>query len=475
MAYPATNPDRWATEYPQSDPNTWGLRGSGPRDGHMPPRMGVSKPKTPAEIRALQQFLRNQGYNIPVNGKWEGYTQSAVQNWHKGKGKRNPGQWNKAVGLAATPAKGTDVGTGTKPSGHHGGGASGNVVNGEVVYDDYDLAVGPGNVNRELDTGLSRGGSRLLPASFAEKLAGLEYDTQIRHGQIQQERQGRDQEQALADISTWYGQVGKSVETARTRGIDANNDGQASILAAVKGIMASLGGEANAASGIVGSMGESDAATLGAMGTAQSQYHADMQPLLASEGAGAKTQERARQTSLAQDIANNLSSLRGERGAAKGKYEFDIMNANNGIRDNRLNRLLELQQYNNSARQQNWSNDLTAEQARIAAMLSGAQADSYGTGDEPGFTPWVDLDPSQKQQLITAALSNSINGSGALLGNTKSAWNLARKYMLGQGYTGINSKGTQVRKQMEQLIHAGVMRAARIKQEQDAIRAQQNG
>jgi hypothetical protein len=443
------------------------------RDGHMP--LGAAKPKqSAAEIRAIQQFLRNQGYNIPVNGKWEGYTESAVKNWHKGKGKRNPGLWNKAVGLAATPAKGTDVGTGAAPSGGGtpSGGGGGNP--GLDSFDPYSLAVGDPGVNRGLDVKLANGGASLIDKSFAERLAGLEYDSQIRHGQIQQERQGRDQEQALHDIGQWYGQVGKSVDTARGRGITANADGRNSILAATKAIVASLGGGANAASGIVGSMGASDAATLGAMGTAESQYLADMQPLLASEGAGAKTQERARQTMLAQDMANNLSSLRGERGAAKGKYEFDILQANNGIRDNRLSRLLELQQYNNTARQQNWTNELSAEQARIAAMLSGAQADSYAP-EAGGFTPWVELDPSQKQQLITAALSNSINGSGALLGNTKSAWNLARKYLLGQGYTGINSKGTAVRKQMEALIQAGVMRAYRVKQEQDAIRAQQTG
>lgn len=443
-----------------------------PRDGHMPPT-SPSKGKSPAEVRALQQFLRSQGYNIPVNGKWEGFTQSAVQNWHKGKGKRNPGLWNKAVGLSVTPAKGTDVGTGRPVTTNHPSDAVGGGSDSYLPYGTFDINTGDPNVNRGLDTGLANSGARLIPGSFAEKLASLAYDTRIRDAQIQQVRQGADQEQALADIGSWYGQVGKSADTARTRGIAANQQGHDSILAATKAIIGSLGGSANDASGIVGAAGASDAATLGAMGTAQSQYLADMQPLLASEGAGAKTQERARQTALAQDIATNLSSLRGERGSAKGAHEFEIMQANNGIRDDRLNRLLQLQQYNNSARQQNWSNELTAEQARIAGLLSGAQADSYGSGAEGGFVPWLNLDPSQKQQLITAALSNSINGSGALLGSTNSAWNLARKYLQGQGYNGINAKGSPARKQMEQLIHAGVMRALKIKQEQDAIKVAQ--
>lgn len=49
------------------------------------------------ETIRMQQFLKNRGYNIQVDGILGPRTASAVADWHKGAGVRNPGQWSGKV------------------------------------------------------------------------------------------------------------------------------------------------------------------------------------------------------------------------------------------------------------------------------------------------------------------------------------------------------------------------------------------
>lgn len=75
----------------------------------MPPRiverardLPQEYPKTPvqntrAAIAKEQQFLKNRGYNITVDGIRGPKTLSALQDWHKGVGGRNPQAWSQAA------------------------------------------------------------------------------------------------------------------------------------------------------------------------------------------------------------------------------------------------------------------------------------------------------------------------------------------------------------------------------------------
>ena len=422
-------------------------------------------------LRAMQQFLRKQGYNIAVTGQMDALTEGAMQDWHSGARKRNPGRWNKQHDLFAGSG-GAKGGVDAARKRLKGGTGKTNKNTRTTSYspaelgDPFALDAGDPSTGTMIDPRLAtHGGARMLDKGMAEKLAGLIYDPQIRDFQIQQMRQPRNRDQALADIGNWYGQVGGHVNTARERTDDTTADLRASLLAATQGVMSSLGGSANAASGVVGAAGASDAATVDQMGAAQSQYLADLVPLLSSEAAGAKTAERARQTALAQDIANNLTSLRGQRGQQVGANQMEISQYNNQVLDSRLEKLLNVKQYNNTLDQQRFGNRLSLEQSRIAALLSGAQADAYSAGEEEqGFIPWAKLDPAQRNELIRAAVGTSLDETGALMGKPAAAWNRARQYLVGQGYQGVNQAGTATRRQMERMINAFVMQAAQLRQ-----------
>lgn len=57
---------------------------------------------TRAMVAKEQQFLKNRGYNIVVDGIRGPRTLSALKDWHQGRGKRNPAQWSGKVAPVQT-------------------------------------------------------------------------------------------------------------------------------------------------------------------------------------------------------------------------------------------------------------------------------------------------------------------------------------------------------------------------------------
>lgn len=70
----------------------------------MAPPISGDRPgdfKRPLDARKeavrMQQFLKNRGYNLLVDGKIGPRTKSAMADWHKGVGQRNPQAWSQGV------------------------------------------------------------------------------------------------------------------------------------------------------------------------------------------------------------------------------------------------------------------------------------------------------------------------------------------------------------------------------------------
>lgn len=69
----------------------------GERARDLPDDPGLKRPKvqnTRATVAQEQQFLKNRGYNIVIDGIRGPKTMSALADWHKGQGIRNPQVWS---------------------------------------------------------------------------------------------------------------------------------------------------------------------------------------------------------------------------------------------------------------------------------------------------------------------------------------------------------------------------------------------
>lgn len=227
-----------------------------------------------------------------------------------------------------------------------------------------------GQVGKSIDLGpvkqlLAQGGlvGKMIPSGYADSIAGMQFDPQIRAAQIQLLRQPRQAEQNLHDIAGFYNQVRQSLGKAAGADSAAAKAASASLGDAAANIVASLGGSANAGSAAVGAAGEDAAGTLAALGNAQDFYNAQLQPLLSAESASQRSSEMARQTALHQDLAAQLAGLQGARGQAKAAAMADILQANNalaqqryGNRTNAAQTLASLLGQNNALAQQQFGN-----------------------------------------------------------------------------------------------------------------------
>jgi hypothetical protein len=211
------------------------------------------------------------------------------------------------------------------------------------------------------DTGVNK----LLPSSYADKVAGLQFDPAIAEARRALAGHGRDEKQAQADISNWYGQVKTSQGTAATRDAAAGDAARGDVSSAVQAIVQSLGGSRGA--GLVGATGVHDLAQITQSGQAQDRYNADLAPLMANEQAGAASRQRAIGSQQDMALQGSITDLVGQRGGAKAKALLDLVSANN------------------QSRQQNFQNRLSLFQTNIAGANLGmdqakldAQLQQYG-------------------------------------------------------------------------------------------------
>lgn len=213
-------------------------------------------------------------------------------------------------------------------------------------------------------------------SAYANQLAGLQYDQQIRNTGIERERSVRQGQQNQRDINTWYEQVTGSLAKARERDQAINQAARAGMRSASEDIVGAFGGEANPAGSDIARAGQEGLDLLTALGSSQEMYNSDMAPILQTERAGALGRQRALDVAATQDLANQVLGLQGERGRARSAAELDLKQYNKQLAQQRLEALMGIRQANNELLQQSYNNSIGALNTRAGLKMSDIELEA---------------------------------------------------------------------------------------------------
>lgn len=345
---------------------------------------------------------------------------------------------------------------GPKPQGSGAAGATGDVAPSNAVIDFSTLLAGVNSPETQVvPTAWANGGARLLDPKMAEQLAGIQFDGQIADLEAQQGVNTRQTAQNDTDIRNWFGQVLGSQATAVQRDKAATAAGVESVQGAGQALLSAIGGQAAGGAGTVAAAGQNAVGTLQALGTAQEQFNNDLRPLLEAEAAGARTREQAAGSQRAHELAQRISTLRGDRGRAQTGFQFEIDQANNQIRDNRQSRAIDIRNQNNAIAQQNFQNALALAQAQMGAAMTGlefeqgvAELNGAGAGKETSF-PWGKAPVSQKNAAYNQAVSAIFDGERLRM-NVPQAVRTVNQIINGFGWSRKNPAVMALRNQILQ-------------------------
>jgi hypothetical protein len=386
-------------------------------------------------IRAMQAFLISKGYAVTESGKMDARTKSAVADWHKGVGQRNPKRWSARNPLPVRPddrpgprgpgalaPKPPAKPTAPKPT--NGGGTT--------TPKPKPSTTTPGPRSGAAGATALTNGVERYDSELASRLAGLQFDPQIRMAELERERVTAQGPQNLADIKNWYDEVLASQATAKQRDAAIIASGVGSVGDAAAKVVSSLGGGANPGAGVVGAAGAEAAGTLAALGAAGNEYNEDIRPLLQAEGAGVSAREMAMQSQRAREVAAQIMNLRGQRGAAEASAGLDI------------------QRMNNELAQQDFQNNLAVEQTIQAANMAGLQLEEaklrntllgqqvqQGSQPQPqpgDFVPWAKLPLPDRMSIVNSAISQVVGPQGGLIMSPAKTFQLARQRAVTLGY-----------------------------------------
>lgn len=297
---------------------------------------------TPMQVRAMQQFLVNHGFEIPIDGIYGPLTKAAAASF-RANHKSGPA-FSKAHGLGvhpgSKPIKGTPGPAGTDAVDRTTAGGKNPAGRGAPDSGDAftalldSLLAGGGNVGRMLDT-KSFGDAAAAPA-LAEAAA------------LQREIAANPKQEAQNqfDISSWYGldpnakgyqlSVLGRLGLARDRDVEAANAAADSAKGIAQALAGSIGGSANGASGSVLSAGENAAGTAAALGEISKQYAADVAPLLEAEARGAQAREKAQNSQELLDLRDRLSQAQGQAKSDRAAAVLQALDKNNALAQQRF-------------------------------------------------------------------------------------------------------------------------------------------
>jgi len=268
---------------------------------HLAP--GIVGPHGGNAIHA-RQILRRYNYNVRAEGgwtprlhnAWQHYLQNsrtvgglsatrAAYNWNHSKiGRQLSDQHRPVGGSVSSMHGGAFRGSGGPSSAFvkaHGGYNKGKrppaTVGGQVPHPHVNPVTKPHNqakthaaaashakalgagghkVGGSGVPGVSAAGTdvnKLVPTSYADEIAGQQYDPQIHEALTQQAQGRRDTAQNLANIGGWYKQVQDSLANAAAQDAAAGASTQRDVSSDIQGIIQSLGGSRGA--GVVGAAG----------------------------------------------------------------------------------------------------------------------------------------------------------------------------------------------------------------------------
>lgn len=234
-----------------------------------------------------------------------------------------------------------------------------------------------------------------LGGGYAEQMAGLQFDAPINDIKTLIARLGPKNQQAINDLSQWFGDVSTLNARAGERAGQIAEDVAGRQDQAVQGLMAALGGGANAANTQLAAAQANDSGYQRVLGGIQEQYHADMDPILAHAEAAAKAREQRLNLTQMQDYQLQLAELLGQRGQAKAANQMQV------------------DQYNNELAQQWFQNKLAKLNANLGAQAAGVdmaykqaqmsaqRRESKQAGGAQNV--WRKMNPAQRDELLQRA------------------------------------------------------------------------
>jgi hypothetical protein len=294
----------------------------------------------------------------------------------------------------------------------------------------------------------NQGGKPMTPAQIDQLVSSITQGSTVK-SMYERDRENtlKQNESNLSQIKDWYGQVTDAQGVATQRDAEFGKQALDANTATTQAIIGSLGGEANQGSYVVGAQGENTAGTLNALGQIQNQYNADIAPLLKLEGAGALAREQGAGAARLRDLSRSLMQQQSQASSDEAKLRFDVWQQNNQLANDRLTRLMQIKQYNQGLRQQDFNNQLGVVQAGISAQTAGAQlgasvANSAGDfvnaatraaqADKPKskWLPWGTA-PKQRKEAAYGDIVNAVKGRNLSL---QQAITVATQIMNSRGY-----------------------------------------
>lgn len=364
----------------------------------------------PTNVRALQQFLNNHGFQVAQDGVMGPQTKSAAAAFranHKG-----GSAWNAAHGIGTHPS--VNGGNnhppeipGTGGTGGKGRGTSGvpDLVNGGGPGGPGGLTGNPA-IDQLLTTLLAQGGntgSMYDPQGFGNAAAAP--DVAAAAALARQAAQNPRQEaQNQSDISSWYGLDPKAssyklsvlgrLGQAKTMDANAASDASSNVGDIASALAGSIGGSANAGAGTVAAAGANDAGTMAALGQSNTDYANAMNPLLAAEARGQMSKEKASNQQTLLDLQDKLAAANGQATADRAQGVMQAVDKNNALgqqgfanKGNLLSMLMSMQAANpNANTPANQLASAKVAQALAAAGLSKAKATAIANGMGPNGT-----------------------------------------------------------------------------------------
>jgi hypothetical protein len=341
-----------ATSVPSGVPSSQVFTPS-PHDLHLGQDNMVGHPQMTAhQVRAMQQFLNNQGFQVAQDGVFGPLTKSAAAAFRANH--RSANAWNTAHGIGVHPAarpqggpdfKSADLSPAAVARANAGRAAPAPAARAGADAGDQSPPGGGGrnaftSLLSQLLAGSNAGGTMLDPKSFGNAAAAP--DTALAATLSRQIAQNPRQEgQNQADISNWYGLNPKGpgynlsvlgrLGQAGTEDAQAATDASNNIGGLAKDLASSIGGSANAGSGTVLGSGVDAAGTMAALGTVSSQYANDMAPLLAAEARGGMVRERASNQTTLQQLQDQLAEARGQGTSDRASAVMGVTEKNNAL------------------------------------------------------------------------------------------------------------------------------------------------
>ena len=295
------------------------------RDAHL----GMA----PKQVRAMQQFLVNHGFAVAQDGILGPQTKAAAAAFranHKG-----GVEWSKAHGIAVHPA--------AQPHDTSGVGADRTLSGVPAAAPAPAAPTGSTAFDQLLTALLAKGGHVGTPFNAAalgnaaaapdDALAG----TLARQAAANPKQTAQDQ----ADISSWYGlnpsdpnyklSVEGRLGQAKTQDAAAATAASSNIGDLAKSLASSIGGAANDGSGEVAGAGVDAAGTMAALGQVNTDYANAMNPLLAAEGRGAMSRDKATQSQSLLALQDQLAQAQGQGKADRAAAGAGALDKNNAL------------------------------------------------------------------------------------------------------------------------------------------------